>query len=101
MHRILALKFAAWLSPNFELWVYHTIDRIVFATARQIEDTNRERAKIKNQMDTLRLDVLNNDKFRQYELLQVQDCQYAYSQGKVNRNQLNMFPEREKEAQNG
>jgi hypothetical protein len=24
MHRILALKFAAWLSPKFELWVYST-----------------------------------------------------------------------------
>jgi len=30
MHRILALKFAAWLSPDFELWVYATIDRLLF-----------------------------------------------------------------------
>ncbi|WP_020597886.1 KilA-N domain-containing protein [Spirosoma panaciterrae] len=29
MHRILALKFAAWLSPRFELWVYSTIDQIL------------------------------------------------------------------------
>ena len=25
MHRILALKFAAWLDPAFELWVYATM----------------------------------------------------------------------------
>ena len=29
-HRILALKFAAWLSPEFELWVYSTIEQILF-----------------------------------------------------------------------
>ena len=31
MHRVLALKFAAWLSPEFELWVYSTIDALLFS----------------------------------------------------------------------
>lgn len=30
MHRVLALKFAAWLSPDFEVWVYSTIERLLF-----------------------------------------------------------------------
>jgi hypothetical protein len=30
MHRILALKFASWLNPRFELWVYATIDKLMF-----------------------------------------------------------------------
>jgi hypothetical protein len=30
MHRVLALKFAAWLNPRFELWIYSTIDRLLF-----------------------------------------------------------------------
>jgi hypothetical protein len=30
MHRILALKFAAWLSPAFELWVYAVIDDLCY-----------------------------------------------------------------------
>lgn len=30
MHRVLALKFAAWLSPKFELWVYSTIEQLLF-----------------------------------------------------------------------
>jgi hypothetical protein len=34
MHRVLALKFAAWLDPDFELWVYITIDRLMFGTTR-------------------------------------------------------------------
>ena len=31
MHRILALKFAAWLDPDFEVWVYSTIEEIHLA----------------------------------------------------------------------
>jgi len=34
MHRVLALKFAAWLDPEFELWVYITIDKLMFGTTR-------------------------------------------------------------------
>ena len=30
MHRILALKFAAWLDPDFEVWVYSTIEQLLF-----------------------------------------------------------------------
>ena len=30
MHRVLALKFAAWLDPEFELWVYSTIEQLMF-----------------------------------------------------------------------
>jgi hypothetical protein len=35
MHRVLALKFAAWLDPDFEVWVYYTIDKIMFGTMRE------------------------------------------------------------------
>lgn len=30
MCRLLALKFAAWLSPEFEVWVFSTIEQILF-----------------------------------------------------------------------
>ena len=30
MHRILALKFAAWLNSDFEVWVYATIEKLIF-----------------------------------------------------------------------
>lgn len=29
MHELLALKFAAWLNPHFELWVYETIHKLM------------------------------------------------------------------------
>ena len=45
MHRILALKFAAWLDPAFELWVYTTIDKIIFGNYRQIKEATVEKLK--------------------------------------------------------
>ena len=42
MHRILALKFAAWLSPEFELWVYSTIEGILFGKHKE-RDTSFEK----------------------------------------------------------
>lgn len=35
MHRIVALKFAAWLDPLFEVWVFKTIDEILFAYSHE------------------------------------------------------------------
>lgn len=43
MHRILALKFAAWLDPAFELWVYATIDKIVFGFYKEIKEATIEK----------------------------------------------------------
>jgi len=45
MHRILALKFAAWLDPAFELWVYTTIDKIIFGNYREIKEATVEKLK--------------------------------------------------------
>ena len=36
MHRVLALKFAAWLDSDFELWVYLTIDKLMFGDVRSM-----------------------------------------------------------------
>lgn len=46
MHRILALKFAAWLNPKFELWVYSTIDDLLFGSYKEDEDSMKEIARI-------------------------------------------------------
>ena len=43
MHRILALKFAAWLNPAFELWIYATIDKIILGNYREIKEATIEK----------------------------------------------------------
>lgn len=50
MHRVLALKFAAWLNPDFELWVYATIDDILFGSYREDENDLREIARLKTEI---------------------------------------------------
>ncbi len=45
MHRILALKFAAWLDPDFEVWIYSTIDKIIFGNYREIKEATVEKLK--------------------------------------------------------
>ena len=50
MHRILALKFAAWLNPAFEIWVYTTIDKILFGSYAEDERCLREIARIQTQI---------------------------------------------------
>ena len=39
-HRVLALKYAAWLNPKFEVWVYMTIEDILFKKQEEIKALN-------------------------------------------------------------
>lgn len=42
MNRKLALKFAAWLDVDFEVWLFSTIDEILFASNKKIASTVHE-----------------------------------------------------------
>ena len=45
--RRLALKFAAWLSPEFEVWVFSMIDEIMFGSLKQYRDAMKQEVKLK------------------------------------------------------
>lgn len=53
MHRILALKFAAWLNPAFELWIYSTIESILFGKHVEREQSLERTIILKNEMHEL------------------------------------------------
>jgi len=53
MHRILAIKFAAWLDPDFEVWVYNTIDKILFGRHAEREASLKKTISVKNDMEKL------------------------------------------------
>lgn len=53
MHRILALKFAAWLDPEFELWVYQTIDDIIFGSLNETESAIEQTVQIQTKMNAI------------------------------------------------
>lgn len=54
MHRVLALKFAAWLSPGFELWVYATIERLLFGKHVQREQSFERTISLQKELDDLK-----------------------------------------------
>lgn len=91
MHRVLALKFAAWLNPAFELWVYKTIDFILFDYYKRLEESLKESAKRKNRMDELKTSLMENPDFAELELLELTERQASYARTKQNRNQLDIF----------
>lgn len=53
MHRKLALKFAGWLSPKFELWVYDVIEKILFGEAEVLRSNNDELRIITNRINEI------------------------------------------------
>ena len=53
MHRILALKFAAWLDPDFEVWVYSTIESLLFGRHVKREQSFERTIVLQKEMDEL------------------------------------------------
>ena len=53
MHRVLALKFAAWLNPAFELWVYSTIEQLLFGNHVEREMSLKHTERMKREMAQL------------------------------------------------
>lgn len=50
MHRVLALKFAAWLNPKFELWVYSTIEKILLGDYVLVKTQGNEVAALMEEL---------------------------------------------------
>jgi hypothetical protein len=91
MHRILALKFAAWLDPDFEVWVYATIDCLLFEHYRQLEDSLKASADRRNRIHELKNRFREMDEFIELERLELEERQASYTRGKQNRNRIDLF----------
>jgi hypothetical protein len=67
MHRILALKFAAWLDPDFEVWVFSTIDKIILGHYYEQKEATIEKLTYQEEMKQLRDEILaESPKFALY-----------------------------------
>lgn len=91
MHRILALKFAAWLDPEFELWVYSTIDYILFNHYRMLEESLKCSAERKAKIETLEKELSEDTRFLELEQLKLSERQAAYQRSQYNKQQLELF----------
>jgi len=56
----LALKFAAWLSVEFEYWVYSTIDEIVFGNYKKHWEAHAMQEEAKIKIDALEKEIRIN-----------------------------------------
>jgi len=91
MHRILALKFAAWLDPEFELWVYSTIDHILFDHYRKMEESLRRSAARQKRMELLKEKLNESSEFLELQRLELEERQESYRRSRENKNQLELF----------
>jgi hypothetical protein len=95
MHRVLALKFAAWLDPEFELWVYITIDKLMFGSTRT-DLKEKAAAELRRREIHERL-ILTNPDYAEMIELQWKASDMGKKINKQMRSQLTIF---ERENQN-
>lgn len=69
MCEILALKFAGWLNPKFEVWVYSTI-REFLPNLRDNNEAYKQIVKLEDQLDKLVKRLQGNADFQIYMQLQ-------------------------------
>ncbi len=93
MHRVLAIKFAAWLDPNFEVWVFSTIDHILFGNLKKMETMLKESASRRVRLNQLMTNLLANPDFLELQKLQIEERQGAYLRGKMSKKQRDFFEE--------
>lgn len=92
MHRVLALKFASWLDSDFELWVYRTIEEILFGPAKEATELNKKRSDLRNQIDVIHVKLSEeNSDYKKMILLQKEFRSVSSSVAKSIKNQLNLF----------
>lgn len=80
MHRVLALKFAAWLSPAFELWVYGTIEELLFGKLAKREKSFERTVNVQKEVEALlyKIDKTGEDFNRYLELQRQLKYEVAY-----------------------
>ena len=59
-HRLLAIKFAAWLEPKFELWIYKMMDDILFGHYKQHWYAHAEQETARIRMESIKKEILTN-----------------------------------------
>lgn len=91
MHRMVALKFASWLSPEFEVWVYNIIHEVLYGKQRQNTDLIREKAKLMNERSRLISKLSSNEDFQQLQQVEGRLSRINRQVSSNNMHQLNFF----------
>lgn len=91
-HRIVALEFAAWLDPSFKLWVYATIETLLYGSVREAMEKARRVAQNSTRISTLKSALLSESEYyREIVELERENSKLSKLASKGIRNQLSMF----------
>ena len=60
MNEVLALKFAAWLDVEFEVWVYKRIQEVIFGNYKKHWEAHAIHEQAKLEMEKLKTEMLTN-----------------------------------------
>jgi len=93
MHRQLALKFAAWLSPDFEFWVYNTIDELLYSHLRKAAEIDRVIEEEKRREEILHQSLMKNPEYAELFKIQTEQKGKYKLRNKLGAQQLNLFKE--------
>lgn len=94
MHRVLALKFAAWLDPAFELWVFSTIDKIILGHYKEHWDAHVWEETLLKEKEALTTKLLvqpTTEDFKKYLLAEDNIRKAKNIKRKAIANQYKMF----------
>ncbi len=91
MHRVLALKFAAWLSPAFELWVYRTTEDVLFGPQLAEAGLLRERARLTTQIKEAEASLADDPRFVHLSNLKAERKQVNHRKLELERQQYSLF----------
>lgn len=92
MHRVLALKFAAWLDPNFEVWVFRLIDKLLFADYHALKQSVKKSGSRRNKIDKLKNDLrTSSEDFVKLEELESEEKAEARNRSRQIVTQIKIF----------
>jgi len=91
MHRSLSLKFAAWLNPHFEVWIYMTIEKLIFGHFAEQKQRLENKAKRMNRLAELEMNLIDNSDFKEYQKLEKENKKDGYLNRSENAQQLNLM----------
>ena len=88
MCKLLALKFAAWLDEVFEVWVYLTIEDILFG---QLPELAQKKIKVIDEVEQAELALYNTQEYKDYELAKAKQKTISKAIRTQQDNQLTLF----------
>ena len=93
MDRKVALKFAAWLDPFFEVWIYDVIDELLFGEARKLHEGIIDSARRRARIDELRTQLNEDERYLELAALENEDKRLTKKRAVDSSRQLNLFKE--------